>query len=135
LWNDFIYIHGGVNVAPVFISVCQHLPNRRGARNKRQDGAKTRQFTFTTSRRNARRSSFILISPFGLVSDNVQNLYGAPASYLAFAGRMFTAPIAGSDHGHGLLPKKAGFEVRYIEFGIGNPPGVLCQCCEFVTKS
>ena len=32
-------------------------------------------------------------------------------------------------------PGKAGFEVRYIEFGMAKPPGVLCQRCEFVRKS
>src|SRR5262249_18924282 len=60
---------------------------------------------------------------------------GFPASNLAFAGRVYIAPVAGLTHGHELLPKKAGFEVRYIEFGIADPSLVLCQCCEFVRKS
>jgi hypothetical protein len=52
---------------------------------------------------------------------------GVPASYLALAGRVYIAPVVGSTHGHALFPKKAGFEIRYIEFGIVKPPGVLCQ--------
>lgn len=51
------------------------------------------------------------------------------------AGRVCVAPVVGSTHGHALVPKKAGFEARYIEFGMANPPGVLCQRCEFVSKS
>src|SRR5436305_1640322 len=57
------------------------------------------------------------------------------ASYLCLAGRVEIVPVAGSTHGHGLLPKNAGFELRYIEFGIANPPGVLCQRCDWVRKS
>lgn len=61
--------------------------------------------------------------------------YGVPASYLALAGRVYIAPVTGSAHGHGLLPKNAGFAVRYMEFGMAKPPGVLCQRWEFVRKS
>src|SRR5215208_262918 len=39
-------------------------------------------------------------------------------SYLALAGRVYVFPVAGSTHGHGLFPKNAGFDVRYIEFAI-----------------
>src|ERR1700678_1186395 len=60
---------------------------------------------------------------------------GVPASYLALAGRVYVVPVAALTHGHILFPKKAGIEVRYIEFGMTNPPGVLCQRCEFVRKS
>src|SRR5262245_26084272 len=59
----------------------------------------------------------------------------AKVSYLALAGSVYIAPVAGSIHGHGLSPKKAGFDVRYIDSGMANPPGVLCQCWVFVRKS
>jgi hypothetical protein len=75
----------------------------------------------------------VAIEVVGIGAD--RDTKGVPASYLALAGRVYIAPVAGSTQGHGLLPKKAGFAVRYIELGMVNPPGVLCQRCEFVRKS
>ena len=60
---------------------------------------------------------------------------GVPASYRALAGRVYSAPVVGSTHGQASPPKKAGAEGKYSEFGMENPPGVLCQRCEFVRKS
>ncbi len=37
---------------------------------------------------------------------------GVPASNLALAGRVYTAPVVGSAQGHGLLPKNAGLLAR-----------------------
>jgi hypothetical protein len=118
----------------IHIYIAWNLPNRLGAVISGEMEQNLPVLINDLAQERA-RSSFIFISPSSLISDSRQNLYGAPASYLALAGRVYIAPVAGSTHGHGLLPKKAGFELRYIEFGMANPPGVLCQCCEFVRKS
>src|ERR1700730_17225200 len=58
---------------------------------------------------------------------HISRAIGIPTSYLSLAGSVYIAPVVGSTHGHILFPKKPGFEVRYIEFGIVKPPGVLCH--------
>jgi hypothetical protein len=61
-------------------------------------------------------------------------LNGWLASKRALAGSRLTAPFAGLDHGHEHpVPKNEGCDVSYIGLGMVKPPGVLCQCCEFVT--
>ncbi len=52
-----------------------------------------------------------------------------PASNLAFAGSALVDPVEGSTHGHGLAPKNAGFDPRYIEFGIVKVAGVFSHFC------
>jgi hypothetical protein len=81
-------------------------------------------FRLATTASNARRSAPLISL---LRETTLRYLVGVPASYLALAGRVCIAPAVGLTHGHVLFPKKAGFEVRYIEFGIVKPPGVLCH--------
>ena len=43
-----------------------------------------------------------------------------------------SSPLSDRPRAMGLLPKNAGFDFRYSELGIANPPGVVCQRCELV---
>ena len=48
---------------------------------------------------------------------------------------MYTIPVVGSTHGHGLEPKKSGDEVKYSEFGIVLGRVLASHFCELVSHS
>jgi hypothetical protein len=48
-------------------------------------------------------------------------MFGVPASNLALAGSVETAPVVGSTQGRGLEPKNVGLLDRYNESGIVSP--------------
>src|SRR5271166_2435392 len=61
--------------------------------------------------------------------------FGVPASNLALAGRVVSAPVVGFTQGHELEPKKSGAEVRYSEFGITAGVVLSSHLCELVSQS
>jgi hypothetical protein len=50
-------------------------------------------------------------------------------------GKRVIVPVEGSIQGHWFVLKKVGFEVRYIELGIANPPGYCANAVITVPDS